>query len=217
MGRERGFSLIVSLMMLVVIIILGIGASQMAINEERGARNDRDRQIAFQAAEAAIKDAEQEIYGPTQTTCNLTNEVGRGKMRVGTRTCFNQTNTSGYVAGCSAPPNQGLCDVNLALPAYLDSTNVDFYKDATGAGNNHTVAYGTFTNKTYPTQAGTSMGANAPVSAYAPRYIIELVAKTTSVDSLTEGGKWMFRITAMGFGANPNSQVVLQAVVATQD
>jgi type IV pilus assembly protein PilX len=219
--NERGFSLIVSLMMLIVIIILGVSGAQMSVNEERGSRNDRDRQIAFQAAEAALKDAEYEIYGATGVTCTLpTPQLGDGNMRspalTGTQTCFNAFATLGFVPGCSAPPNAGLCAFNPTLPAYLDSTNVDFFADAKGTGNSHTVAYGTFTGRTYGTQSGFP---GQPLSAYPPRYIIEWVPKNTSVDTLTDSGtavgNKMFRVTAMGFGANPNSQVVLQAIVAT--
>ncbi len=216
---QRGFSLIVALMMLIVIIILGISASQMSINEERGARNDRDRQLAFQAAEAALKDAEYEIYGSTAPACTLAGQGGR--MRMGTFTCFNENNYFGYALGCSGPPNAGLCINNPSLPAYLDSTNVDFYKDATGSGNNHTVKYGRYSGRDFGSQQTL---AGLPVSIYPPRYIIEAVPKNTSVNSSTapgagagSGGNVMFRVTAMGFGANANSQVVLQAVVATQD
>lgn len=243
-GRQRGFSLIVALMMLIVIVILGVSASQMAINEERGARNDRDRQIAFQAAEAALKDAEYEIYGADSPMCTLPGQVGRGRMRQGTQTCFNEDNYFGYAQGCSGGTNAGLCTyVPLTAacsatpagpcPAYLDSANVDFYKDATGSGNGHTVPYGSYTGRRFPSQlpstatasTASALGTGQPVSIYPPRYIIEVVPKNTSVDSLTAagaggglgGGQVMFRVTAMGFGVNPNSQVVLQAVVATQD
>ena len=220
---QGGFSLIVALMMLIVIIILGVSASQMAINEERGSRNDRDRQLAFQAAEAAIKDAEFEIYGST-VLCNLPGLTSRGKMRStgGTSTCFNQDYVVGYVPGCSGLPNAGLCLNDLASPAYLDGTNVDFKKDAAGdtGANYHTVGYGQYTGRTFASQA-TSGLSTQPISAYPPRYIIEAIPKNTSIDSATNGGcaglPCMFRITAMGFGANPNSQVVLQVVVATQD
>ncbi len=227
---ERGFSLIVALMMLIVIIILGVSGSQMAINEERGARNDRDRQLAFQAAEAALKDAETEIYATSSPVCDLPGQIGRGRKRnaPSSYTCFNEGNYFGYTLGCSAPPNAGLClyvpltaacTTTLAgsCPAYLDSPNVDFFKDASGASsaNLHTVGYGQYTGKTWPTNSS---------SRWPPRYIIEAVPKNTSVDSRTsdgagagQGGSIMFRVTAMGFGANPNSQVVLQAVVATQD
>ena len=218
--REQGFSLIVSLMMLIVIIILGISGAQMAINEERGSRNDRDRQIAFQAAEAALKDAEYEIYGATGSTCTLPGQVGRGNLRPGTLTCFNEFATVGFIDGCStASNNLGLCAFNAAAPAYLN-TAVDFLADAKGTSTQaRTVPYGTYTGRSFASRQ-TSGFTTLPLSAYPPRYIIEWVPKNTSVDSVTGsdgsvGGNRMFRVTAMGFGANPNSQVVLQAIVAT--
>jgi type IV pilus assembly protein PilX len=222
--RQTGFSLIVALMMLIVIILLGVSASQMSINEERGSRNDRDRQIAFQAAEAAIKDAEYEIYG-SSVLCNLPGLTSRGTMRSasGIYTCFNQDYVVGYLPGCSGLPNAGLCLNSLSSPAYLDSTNVDFAKDASGAAgaNYHTVAYGQYTGNTFTSQATSAAMSALPISAYPPRYIIEAIPKNTSIDSATSGAcaglPCMFRITAMGFGANPNAQVVLQVVVATQD
>ena len=91
----------------------------------------------------------------------------------------------------------------------------------------HTVQYGRFSGRSYGSQA--TLGTDKPVSAFPPRYIIEIVPKNTSIDTLTErassggglggglGGGHMFRVTAMGFGANSNSQVVLQTVVSTQD
>ena len=213
-GREGGFSLIVALMMLIVIIILGISGSQMAINEERGSRADRDRQIAFQAAEAAIKDAEFEIYGSGSPACTVPGQNTTSRMRLGTLTCFNQTNRLGYVQHCSQTPTIGLCLYDEANPAYLDS-QVDFLKDANGTNSTpRTVPYGLYTNQTFASQATFP---NSAISKYPPRYIIEQVPKNTAIDPSSggTGAGWMFRITAMGFGANPNAQVVLQAVVAT--
>ena len=209
--------------MLIVIIILGISASQMAINEERGARNDRDRQIAFQAAEAALKDAEYEILNPASPLCAAPLEHGRGRMN--TLTCFNATNSIGFIPHCSVPPNAGLCDYDPILPVWRDPdpiNGIDFLGDAKGSGSNKSVSYGTFSGKTYGSQV--ALGIDKPLSRYPPRYIIELVPRNTSIDTLTGpgsggglGGGHMFRVTAMGFGANSNSQVVLQTVVSTQD
>ena len=206
---QRGFSLIVSLMMLIVIIILGISASQMAVNEERGARNDRDRQLAFQAAEAALKEAEFEILSADAPACAASPAIGRG--RAGTLTCFNEDNGQGFAVDCSPPPNAGLCEPSTGTtPTYL-SQNVQFLKDAQGTGNNHTIAFGQFTGHTFVSGSGA-------LPAYPPRYIIERVLKNLSPESVTDSGggyNYMFRVTAMGFGANPNSQVVLQSVVST--
>ena len=227
---QRGFSLIVSLMMLIVIIILGISASQMAINEERGARNDRDRQIAFQAAEAALKDAEYEILNPASPACAAQGQTNRGRGRSGTSTCFNSINAIGFTAtatsACSVTPTAGLCEFNAATPAWLrlatDPMHIDFLADAKGSGTMSTVVYGQYTSQIYGSQVSLP---GKPLSRYPPRYIIERVQQNTSVDTLTgagdssdaSGGAYMFRITAMGFGANPNTQVVLQTIVATKD
>lgn len=233
--RERGFSLIVALMMLIVIIILGLGASQMAINEERASRNDRDRQIAFQAAEGALKDAEFEILGATSpTACTQAGQPpsrGRPLTSGFGQTCFNKVNASNYVTGCSTYPNEGLCASEGATPDWLSPT-LDFLGDAkaTSTTGLKTVQYGRFTNRTFGSRLGaaatstTGLGSSLPIAAYPPRYIIEIVPMNTSITTLTGDGagggarpSHMYRVTAMGFGANPNSQVVLQTIVATQN
>ena len=58
---QYGATLLVTLLMLVVVLLLGIAAAQIALQGEKSSRNDRDRQIAFQAAEAALLDAEMDI------------------------------------------------------------------------------------------------------------------------------------------------------------
>jgi Tfp pilus assembly protein PilX len=52
------------LLLLVIVSILGVGAAQIATMGERSARNDRDMQVAWQSAEAALMDAEFDIHGP---------------------------------------------------------------------------------------------------------------------------------------------------------
>ena len=231
-SRDRGFSLIVSLMMLIVIIILGVSASQMAVNEERGARSDRDRQIAFQAAEAALKDAEYEILNTASPACAAPGQINRGRGRASTFTCFNSVNAVGFgpsaTSPCSVPPNAGLCDYNAATPAWrrlaTDPIHIDFVADAKGTGSMSTVRYGQYTNRVYGSQAIPAL-AGKPLSIFPPRYIIERVRQNTSVDTLTgagdgsdsSDGAYMFRVTSMGFGTNVNTQVVLQTIVATKD
>ncbi len=59
--QARGFSLIVILLMMVALAMLGLGAMNSSIIQERMVGNARDRQVALQAAEAAIRDAEIDI------------------------------------------------------------------------------------------------------------------------------------------------------------
>jgi type IV pilus assembly protein PilX len=59
--HQRGAVLVVSLLMLLVMTILGVAAMQMTRFEERMAGNSRDINIAFQGAEAGLRDGETRI------------------------------------------------------------------------------------------------------------------------------------------------------------
>ena len=58
---QRGASLIVALMFLIVLTILGLVSVRSSTLHERMAGNDRDRSVAFEAAEAALRDAERDV------------------------------------------------------------------------------------------------------------------------------------------------------------
>lgn len=60
-GPAQGFSLIAILLMMVAMAMLALGAMNSSIVQERMVGNARDRQVALQAAEAAIRDAEIDI------------------------------------------------------------------------------------------------------------------------------------------------------------
>ena len=63
--RQRGAALVVALIMLLVMTVLGIAAMQVTRMEERMAGNSRDVNLAFQSAEAGLRDAEGRIFsGP---------------------------------------------------------------------------------------------------------------------------------------------------------
>jgi len=61
--RQQGASLLIVLLMLVVVMLFGVSAAQLTLMNEKSSRNDRDRHIAFQAAEAGLRDAERDIAG----------------------------------------------------------------------------------------------------------------------------------------------------------
>lgn len=58
---QRGFSLIVGLIFLVAITLLGVIAMKNTVLQERMAGGMRDRSLAFQAAEAALRDAKLDL------------------------------------------------------------------------------------------------------------------------------------------------------------
>ena len=60
-ARQHGITLPVTLLLLLAALTLGASAAQMAMLGEKAARAERDRLIAFQAAEDAMSDAERDI------------------------------------------------------------------------------------------------------------------------------------------------------------
>jgi len=59
--NQRGVTLIVALIFLAVLTLLGVTAAQLMGQEERMAGNARNRDLAFQAAEAALNAAEKNV------------------------------------------------------------------------------------------------------------------------------------------------------------
>ena len=56
--RQRGMSMVVVLLFLVIMMGLGTSAIRTATIEEKLSGNERDQQIAFEAAEASLRDGE---------------------------------------------------------------------------------------------------------------------------------------------------------------
>lgn len=67
-SRNRGVALFISLVLLLVLTIIGVSAVQTTTLETRMARNEHDMLLAFQAAESALRDAEDELDGIVTTT-----------------------------------------------------------------------------------------------------------------------------------------------------
>lgn len=63
--RQRGAALVIALIMLLVMTVLGITAMQVTRMEERMAGNSRDVNLAFQGAEAGVRDSEARIMAMT--------------------------------------------------------------------------------------------------------------------------------------------------------
>lgn len=66
-SRSSGAVLFVSLMILVILTILGIAGAQVTGLEERMAGATRDRNLAFQAAEAALRAGEERAEAAAET------------------------------------------------------------------------------------------------------------------------------------------------------
>jgi len=59
--KQRGVSLISTLLFTVAALLLGVSVMGINVMQERMVGNSRDRDLAFQAAEAALRDAELDV------------------------------------------------------------------------------------------------------------------------------------------------------------
>lgn len=189
-GGESGAALLTVLFVLAAVLIVAVSAVHAALNAEKSARNERDRHVALQAAEAALADAERDIQALDPTS-------PRAAM-------FAPGSALGFVHGCgkgTKDPGVGLCRRVEApgVPAWVGATLDDANLDASGA-----VEYGTFTGATMPTGVGT-----LPVRA--PRYIIELMPFPLAGEDASQPPANFYRITAIGFGSRQATKVVLQS------
>lgn len=62
-ARQGGAVLVVSLIILLIITLLAVGSMQSTTLEEKMAGNSRDRNLAFQTSESAVREAEVFIEG----------------------------------------------------------------------------------------------------------------------------------------------------------
>lgn len=186
---ERGAALIVTLLMLIAVLMLGMSAAQIALQAEKASRNERERQIAFQAAEAALMDAEMDIENAAGTT-------SRSPV-------FARDRADGFTPGCGA----GYGNVYLGLCSRAEDgvppiwQTIDFLDQSAQA---RSVPYGRFTGQSFQTGKGVLPGRP-------PRYIIELMTyNMPGAGAGMEDITYFYRITAIGFGARDATQVVLQ-------
>ena len=69
--RERGAILVTALLMLLLLTVIGVSVMQITRMQERMAGNTRDKNLAFQAAEAALRDAETFLWDtPAIVACD---------------------------------------------------------------------------------------------------------------------------------------------------
>lgn len=183
-ARARGFSMVIVLIILGILSLLGVAATQMTLTTERSSRFDRDWQIAYQAAEAALLDAEFDIRGPNTSANKRVSQ-------------FQNTSVLGFTAGCgNTATDRGLC-----LPS-TSGKDVWYTVDFTDtSANAKTVQFGEYTGRVL------DHGTTGVRPTRAPRYIIEAIPDNQPGFSTA---RVMYRVTAMGFGPRDDVQAVLQ-------
>lgn len=180
--RQAGMSLVMVMVILTIVSSLGLAAMRIVTTGERGARSDRDIQVALQAAEAALMDAEFDIFGPAASD---------------RRALFGERpDLSSFVAGCgSTGMSTGLCALSSAgKPAWL----------AVDLKGGRAAEFGQFTHRAF------QAGGPGVTPARRPAYVIEAIPDPADRDLGSTSPKYIYRVTAAGFGPRIESQVVLQ-------
>ena len=196
---QRGLSLIVVMLVLIVVSVLGVGGIQISMMGERSTRNERDMQVAWQGAEAGLIDAEFDIEGLPAASTNKRNSIfKRGDVDL-----------AKFIDNCGdSGQSIGLCGLKeTGKPAWL---TVDFTATGTGA---KAVELGTYTGRDFPS------GVKGIQPAKPPRYVIEPILDRYGVKSYRttdptagSGPSYVYRVTSMGFGPNGETQGVLQMI-----
>jgi len=125
--RQRGAVLIISLLILLVMTVLGVASMGTTTLQERMANNNRQQQVAFQAAEAALRTAEAFL------AANISNIT----------TLKNNFNSGAPVTGLYAPRAPVTGVATYPLPA-----SFDIYNDADWLVNGNAVKVATVTSVT---------------------------------------------------------------------
>lgn len=185
--RQDGVSLVVILILMSALFLVTAFGARLTLMGEKSSRNDRDRQIAFQAAEAALSDAELDLMGPNAATNSRVCTTGSKQVSLFVEGCGN-TNT-----------NRGFCTNSTTQPLYK---SIDF--EETGSSRRY-VTLGEYTGGR---QAGFATDTSA-LPAKMPRYIIEVISYARPRGT----NETAFLITSLGYGLNSKTQVMMQSVV----
>jgi len=186
--KQRGATFVTGLIFLVILTILGVTSVKTSSMEERMSGNMRDRNLALQTAEMALRYAEQHIRDNDPAT-NVPVAI-EGVLG------FNPTCTGGlcyYGSGVPAPGEPGNPVSDPAWVTYCTPLCPISY-----------VPGNTFRADGIPYTAPA-----LPAGVPAPTYIIEGMRKLAPGSG---GVRFYYRITARAQGAKPGTVVLLQEV-----
>jgi type IV pilus assembly protein PilX len=216
--RQGGVVLIVALLFLIMLTMIGTAAVNMSTAEERMARSNRDYNVALQAAETALRDAQADVLN--------TGPWAQPVKRISGQSGFNDQCTLGM---CRVQVGAGNRVWEKASGAWL--TNLTGLDKARMVGT-HTGNYRMATTK-YPDEAITAQAQDtnnviAPVPAppslkvggvtRQPRYLLEVMPddrpgqriSAQALGGYNTGLEFVYRVTSIGYGSDANTRVMLQ-------
>lgn len=183
---QRGISLVTTLVLMLATLSLGVAVMGVNAMEERMIANTKDRDLALQAAEAALRDAEQDVAS-----------------NISPATAFSDTCTSGL---CTPPSQRDSLGALASLPVedarlgfdWTVDANVRRYGQYTGAAQFPSVT----AQPRYVIEKFSFLGTPAGESV------------VLGAEPVAPGVG--YRITARAVGARPETVVVLQSIYATR-
>jgi type IV pilus assembly protein PilX len=204
---QHGSTLIISLLFLMVTTLIATGVWRLAMQQESMTGVDRDYQIAFEASEAALRDAELDFFNAcarvsitgTNAVCTPRAQPIEGFTGFGSQ-------TSGEIPPDGSCNGDGLCMGKSAIASnvklYEARPNLEILEGTATSTLGERIPYGKYTRT--PNEA-TQM---IPLVAQQPAYLIE--ALSFSGNNGKQLGV-MYRSTAIGYGRRGDTRVVLQS------
>lgn len=208
----RGISLPVVLIFLVVVSLLAtVGVRRATVNETL-TRNQLDFDVARQAAEAALRDGERDVFlanGAAQPNalCNRAEDRENGSGRIPPADTLGTTCPRGQCQFDASHYAASNFDTGANPQPWWPSANGGLWNDDPASKPSDAAGVDTNCNFTGAVPLGTFTGA-ARLAAVArqPEYLIEY--------ALLGPDAKLARITARGFGTDPTVEAVVQSYVA---
>ena len=148
-ARERGLALVCALTLMLATMVIGVAVVRGAFVLLASARNERDREVAQAAAEAALRDAEHDIAGAAGVPADRAAHFGPAGGHAFADDCGQGADDLGLCRARSPPAWQALDLADADHPAL--------------------VPYGRFTGAALPVGRGA-------LTARLPAYVIERIA-----------------------------------------
>ena len=188
--RQSGVVLFIALMFLVLMTILGFSLYSLTDTGERTSRNFRDADLAFQAAEAALRDAEKRIAG------TWSDPVYPVSIDAFDSSCTGGLCESGAASGAATISN--LITNGIEIGQCGTSGGCDGLGNGTSTGTPS--ISGVATQPRYLIQIASSASLTPPGTS-----LIEEVRINPAI---------LYRITALGTGSSATTHVLLQEVMS---
>jgi type IV pilus assembly protein PilX len=212
---QRGVTLVVVLLFMLALTAVVLFSARSALLGETLARNQVDEQVAREAAESALRDAEKDIFlleGTMQAGAVCERGVNDRPLfrkeghftadcRAGQCMFINQEARLGMNYASATSDNPAQSEVWWPVNKGGRWNNDAETKPSKGSND----SCGTFTGGV---PLGTYTG-QAPLQGVArqPEYLIEFVRKSQDV---------VYRVTARGFGVREGTEIVLQSYVRAE-